>query len=123
MHCSAGISRFAFCLWLGATLLVTTNAVATGATVFIVLGGVQIVATALILLCATKYRFTYCACHMPVGLGAGTEQELIDPQMGGLGRGVRAPAPEVWTPPRRKEIDQEERRMADAPGLLDSQTS
>lgn len=89
VHCSAGISRFAFCLWLGATLLVTTNAVATGATVFIVLGGVQIVATALILLYTTKYRSTYCAGHMPVDLGAGTEQELIDQQMGGLGRGVR----------------------------------
>ena len=73
VHCSAGISRFAFCLWLGATLLVTTNAIATGATVFIVLGGVQVVATALILLYTTKYRSTYCADHMPVDLGAGSE--------------------------------------------------
>ena len=88
VHCSAGISRFAFCLWLGATLLVTTNAIATGATVFIVLGGVQLVATALILLYTTKYRSTYCAGHTPVDLGAGREQELIDQQMGGLGRRV-----------------------------------
>ncbi|MGH2655178.1 MAG: PQ-loop repeat-containing protein [Actinomycetota bacterium] len=89
VHCSAGISRFAFCLWLSATLLVTTNAIATGATVFIVLGGVQIVATALILLFTTKYRSTYCAGHLPVDLGAETEQELIDDQLGGLGPGVR----------------------------------
>lgn len=88
VHCSAGISRLAFCLWLGATLLVTTNAIATGATVFVVLGGVQIVATALILLYTTKYRSTYCAGHTPVDLGAGTEQELIDQRMGDVGRGV-----------------------------------
>ena len=69
VHCAAGISRFAFSLWLGATLLVTTNAIATGATVFIVLGGVQIVATALVLIYATKYRSTYCDGHMPVDLG------------------------------------------------------
>jgi hypothetical protein len=84
-HCAAGISRFAFCLWLGATLLVTTNAIATGATVFIVLGGVQTVATALILLYATKYRSTYCDGHLPVHLGAGMEQ-VRDDQIGGPSR-------------------------------------
>lgn len=89
VHCSAGISRFAFCLWLGATLLVTTNAIATEATVFIVLGGVQIVATGLILLYTTKYRSTYCAGHLPVDLGAGREHELIDQQLGGRGQRVR----------------------------------
>lgn len=68
VHCAAGISRFAFSLWLVATLLVTTNAIVTGATVFIVLGGVQIVATALVLIYATKYRSTYCDGHMPVDL-------------------------------------------------------
>jgi uncharacterized protein with PQ loop repeat len=86
VHCAAGISRFAFCLWLGATLLVTTNAIATRATVFIVLGGVQIVATTLILLYTTKYRSTYCVGHMPVDLGAATDQKLIDDQMVGSRR-------------------------------------
>jgi hypothetical protein len=86
VHCAAGISRFAFCLWLGATLLVTTNAIATRATVFILLGVVQSVATALILLYTTKYRSTYCAGHMPVDLGAETEQGLIDEQTGGPSR-------------------------------------
>lgn len=57
-----------------------SNAIATGATVFIVL------ATALILLFTNKYRSTYCAGHLPVDLDAETEQELIDQQMG-LGRG------------------------------------
>lgn len=69
VHCAAGISRFAFSLWLGATLLVTTNAIATGAPVFIVLGGVQIIATVLVLIYATKYRSTYCDGHVPIDPG------------------------------------------------------
>ncbi|MGH2686899.1 MAG: PQ-loop domain-containing transporter [Actinomycetota bacterium] len=77
VHCSAGVSRPAFCLWLGASLLVTINAIATGATVFIFLGGVQIVATALILLYATRYRSSYCASHIPVQLEAGPERRVI----------------------------------------------
>jgi PQ loop repeat len=62
-HCSAGISRLAFCAWLGASLLVSTHAIATRAGVFIVLGGVQIVATAVILFYAAKYRSSYCGSH------------------------------------------------------------
>lgn len=72
VRCSAGISRFAFSVWLGASLLVTTHAIATQAVVFIVLGGVQIVATTVILIYATKYAFSYCAGHAPVDSGAGT---------------------------------------------------
>jgi hypothetical protein len=86
VHCAAGISRIAFSLWLGATLLMTPHAIATGAAVFIVLGGVQIVATALILLYTTKHRATYCDGHMPAHLEVGTERELRDEQMGGLRR-------------------------------------
>jgi hypothetical protein len=70
VHCSAGISRFAFCGWLGASLLVTSHAVATRAVVFILLGGVQILATTVILICATKYASSYCAGHAPDDLGA-----------------------------------------------------
>lgn len=81
-HCAAGISRFAFSLWLGATILVTTNAIAGGATVFIVLGGVQLTATALILLYATKYRSTYCASHVPVDVSVAAEPALFDDEMG-----------------------------------------
>jgi uncharacterized protein with PQ loop repeat len=69
VHCSAGISRFAFCVWLGASLLVTTHAIATRAGVFIVLGGVQIAATTAILLFATKYASSYCGGHEPGTLG------------------------------------------------------
>ncbi|HEV8683061.1 MAG TPA: PQ-loop repeat-containing protein [Actinomycetota bacterium] len=72
-HCSAGISRFAFCLWLGASLLITTHAIATQAAVFVVLGGVQIAATTVILLFATKYASSYCGGHEPGTLGPGAE--------------------------------------------------
>jgi hypothetical protein len=70
VHCSAGISRFAFGVWLVASLLVTTHAIAIGAVIFILLGGVQIVATTIILVYATKYAFSYCVSHAPGGFGA-----------------------------------------------------
>ena len=54
-HCSAGLSRVAFAVWLAASLLVTTHAVAIRATVFIALGAIQLAATALILVYSTKY--------------------------------------------------------------------
>jgi hypothetical protein len=64
-HCSAGISRLAFGVWLLSSLLITARAVAIGAGVFIVLGGIQIVATALIMLYATRYKDTACPSHLP----------------------------------------------------------
>lgn len=73
VHCSAGISRFAFYGWLGASLLVTTHAIATRAVVFILLGGVQILAITVILVYATKYASSYCASHAPRDLDLGTE--------------------------------------------------
>jgi uncharacterized protein with PQ loop repeat len=67
-HCSAGLSRIAFAVWLAASLLVTTHAVAIRATVFIALGAVQLAATALILIYTTKYEHSYCATHRPGSL-------------------------------------------------------
>ena len=65
-RCSAGISRLAFEVWLLASLLTTARAIAIHAGVFIVLGGIQIVATALIMLYATRYRDTPCrSVHLP----------------------------------------------------------
>ena len=52
-HCSAGISRLAFGMWLVSSLLVTAHAVATHAEVFVVLGAVQLVSTAIILVFGT----------------------------------------------------------------------
>ncbi len=64
-RCSAGISRLAFGVWLLASVLVTARAVAIHAGVFIVLGGIQIVATMLIVLYATRYEDTPCPSHLP----------------------------------------------------------
>jgi hypothetical protein len=64
-HCAAGISRLAFAVWLLASVLVTGRAVAIGAGVFIVLGGIQIVATALIMFYAARYKDMPCPSHLP----------------------------------------------------------
>lgn len=64
-RCSAGISRLAFQAWLLASLLTTARAIAIHVAVFIVLGGTQIVATALIMLYATRYKDTFCPIHLP----------------------------------------------------------
>jgi hypothetical protein len=64
-RCSAGLSRLAFGAWLLASVLVTARAIAIGAGVFIVLGGIQIAATALILVCAAWYKDMSCPSHLP----------------------------------------------------------
>jgi len=64
-RCSAGISRLAFEIWLLASLLVAARAIAIHAGVFIVLGGVQVVATTLIMFYATRYKDTRCPIHLP----------------------------------------------------------
>jgi hypothetical protein len=64
-RCAAGISRLAFAVWLLASVLTTPRAVAIHAGVFIVLGGIQIVATALIMVCAARYKDTPCPVHLP----------------------------------------------------------
>ena len=64
-RCSAGISRLAFRVWLLASVLITARAIAIHAGVFIVLGGIQIVATALIMLYAARYKDTPCPIHLP----------------------------------------------------------
>ena len=64
-RCSAGISRLAFGVWLLSSVLITARAVAIGAGVFIVLGGIQIVATAVIVVCAAWYKDTPCPVHRP----------------------------------------------------------
>ena len=51
-------------MWLLSSLLTTARAVAIGAGVFIVLGAIQIVATALIVACAARYKDTPCPIHL-----------------------------------------------------------
>jgi uncharacterized protein with PQ loop repeat len=62
-RCSAGISRLAFAAWLLSSVLITARAIAIGADVFVLLGGIQIVATALIMLYAVRYKDTPCPSH------------------------------------------------------------
>jgi uncharacterized protein with PQ loop repeat len=64
-HCSAGISRTAFGLWLVSSALVAVHAVAIGAVVFILLAAVQIAAISVILVSATVYAGAYCDSHSP----------------------------------------------------------
>src|SRR5499427_9646862 len=64
-RCSAGISRLAFAVWLLSSVLITARTIAIGAGIFIVLGGIQIVATALIMLYAVRYKDTSCPSHLP----------------------------------------------------------
>ena len=63
VRCAAGISRPAFRAWFVASLLITSHAVATRASVFIALGVVQILATAVILIYAARYASSDCGGH------------------------------------------------------------
>jgi len=81
-RCSAGISRLAFGVWLLSSLLITARAVAVGAGVFITLGVIQIVATALIVVCAARYKDTPCPVHrprQPAARAAGTGTSGTEP--------------------------------------------
>jgi len=73
-HCAAGISRSAFGVWLAASLLVITRAIAIHATVFIALGVVQVLATAIICVYAKVYEGSYCESHLPIALSPGPAQ-------------------------------------------------
>ena len=79
-RCSAGISRLAFGIWLVASVLITARAIAIHAAVFIVLGGIQIVATALIMACAARYQGTPCPVHLPPRPTATTATEPAGPE-------------------------------------------
>ena len=90
-RCSAGISRLAFRVWLLASVLVTARAIAIHAGVFIVLGGIQIVATALIMFYAARYKDTPCPIHLPGQPGAKTA----------TGTGTSGNQPGSWPPAGR----------------------
>ncbi len=88
-RCSAGISLLAFEVWLLASLLTTARAIAIHAGVFIVLGGIQIAATAVITFCATRYKDTPCPIHLPSQPTAETATGTSTP---GTEPGSRRPA-------------------------------
>lgn len=86
-HCSAGISRLAFGVWLAASLLVTTHAVAIRAVVFVALGVIQIGATVLVLIYSTKYANSYCTIHVPRRLESEPASGLASRPAGADARG------------------------------------
>jgi len=89
-RCSAGISRLAFEAWLLASVLTTARAVAIGAAVFVVLGGIQIVATTLIMLYAARYQGTPCPSHPRpprAKRGAAAGKQMSRPSAVGQGHG------------------------------------
>jgi hypothetical protein len=62
-HCSAGISDKAYALWFTASILIFIKAVADVSVVFMVLGLVQIGATATVLFFSKKYQGQVCPAH------------------------------------------------------------
>jgi uncharacterized protein with PQ loop repeat len=62
-RCSAGISRYAYVLWLTAAVLLLIHAVMINDTVFITLQAISVLATGLILFFAEKYRYGLCPIH------------------------------------------------------------
>jgi uncharacterized protein with PQ loop repeat len=96
-HCSAGISRLAFAAWLLSSVLVTARAIAIGAGVFVVLGGIQIVATALIMFYAVRYKDAPCPSHPPARPGprraAQAGKRVPRPSGAGHGWPLRGQAP------------------------------
>ena len=62
-HCSAGISRRAWAMWLVASLLVGALAVHRGDLVFIALQFSTLASAAVILYLAQKYRGKVCEAH------------------------------------------------------------
>ena len=62
-HCSAGISRRAWAMWLVSSLLVGTLAVHRGDLVFILLQLSSLTSAAVILMLAHRYRGMVCEVH------------------------------------------------------------
>jgi hypothetical protein len=87
-HCAAGISRLAFAVWLLASVLTTARAVTIHAGVFIAVGGIQIVATALIMRYAVRYKDMPCPSHLPGQATAAAARGTDTP-----GRGPASPGP------------------------------
>lgn len=62
-HCSAGVSRRAWAMWLVSSLLVGTLAVHRGDLVFISLQISSLTSAAIILFLAQRYQGMVCAVH------------------------------------------------------------
>jgi lipid-A-disaccharide synthase-like uncharacterized protein len=72
-HCSAGVSRRAWAMWLLSSVLIGTLAVYRQDPVFILLQVSTLTSAAIILFLAHKYRGMVCAWHRPSPAGIGGE--------------------------------------------------
>jgi hypothetical protein len=89
-HCSAGMSELAFVTWLVAGSLIMVQAVATHATVFIALGSIQLIATAMIAFYTQRYKGMACPGHGGVNVAARSLPAVQNPQRAAaMGRPVR----------------------------------
>jgi lipid-A-disaccharide synthase-like uncharacterized protein len=62
-HCSAGVSRGAWTMWLASSLLVGSVAVRRGDAVFVLLQLSSLTSAAIILALSYRYRGMVCAAH------------------------------------------------------------
>ena len=62
-HCSAGISERAYAIWVLASALFLTHSIVIGDAVFMVTQLVNMVAIAIILVLARRFRNQICAAH------------------------------------------------------------
>ena len=63
-RCSAGLSQRAYVLWFVASLLILVHAIVQRDLVFIVLQGVNVIATGTIVVLAGRYKDSVCATHL-----------------------------------------------------------
>ena len=62
-HCSAGISERAYAIWVLASALFLSHSIVIGDAVFMVTQLVNVVALAIILVLARRFRNQICAAH------------------------------------------------------------
>ncbi|MDP3948748.1 MAG: PQ-loop repeat-containing protein [bacterium] len=67
-HCSAGISRYAYALWLSASALLLVHALLIDDKVFTILMAFNTAANALIIFYAVRYKRNFCESHMPASI-------------------------------------------------------
>jgi lipid-A-disaccharide synthase-like uncharacterized protein len=81
-HCSAGVSRRAWMMWLVSSVLVGSLAIHRGDLVFILLQISSMTSAAVILLLAYRYRGMVCDYHAHLGLhkrsGAVSTQQRVN---------------------------------------------
>ncbi len=75
-HCSAGVSRRAWAMWVASSLLIGALALHRRDPVFIMLQASSLASAAIILFLAHRYRGMVCAFHARSGLRSGKPDSL-----------------------------------------------